>query len=261
MNSLEAASSPRILCPRCGHGQDDTIECHGCGVIFAKLTGQCGNQTVHSLGAELERAGRVIEWKKLGLLSLLIVVLWFAVQETLRSVEIRHPPGILAPAEPLQVIMRNGHPWNRADRVIFPLAEFQLTARVLSRERYRFDAQSDLSPIDLALGWGVMSDQRMIDQLEIGQSSRFYVVAPRRCSAGIPWSLVMRSSANMHMIPSDEDVRRRLLNLRTGSIIRLAGVLVGVQTGGRWVWVSSLSRTDTGDGACEIVWVKELSVL
>lgn len=261
MSSLEAASSPRIVCPHCGHGQEDPIECHGCGVIFARLTGRCDNQTAVSLGTKPERAGRVIEWKKLGLLFLLIVVLWLAVQETLRSVEIRHPPGILAPAEPLQVAIRNGRPWERPDRTIFPLAEFQLTARVLSRERYRFDAQSDLSPIDLALGWGVMSDQRMIDQLEIAQSSRFYVVAPRGCSGGIPWSLVMRSSANMHMIPSDEEVRRRLLNLRPGSIIRFAGFLVGVQTGGRWVWVSSLSRTDTGDGACEIVWVKELSVL
>lgn len=65
----------------------------------------------------------------------------------------------------------------------------------------------------------------------------------------------------MHMIPADDDIKERLLNVRVGSIVQLKGVLVGVQMGGRWVWVSSLSRTDTGNGACEIVWVKEFSVL
>ncbi|NTU47881.1 MAG: hypothetical protein HGA84_02620 [Syntrophobacteraceae bacterium] len=261
MNSLEAVSNPRIVCPRCGHAQDDSVECHGCGIIFGKFSGQSGYQTMVFRGVQRVRVRKVIEWKKLGILLCLLIVLWVAVQEFWTSVEIRHPPGVLVPAEPQQVVIRNGRPWEKADRLIFPLADFQLTARVLSRERYRFDAQSDLSPVDLALGWGLMSDQQMIDKLDIAQSSRFYVVAPRQCSMVIPWPLVMRSSANMHMIPADDDVKERLLNLRPGSIIHLKGHLVGVQMGGRWVWVSSLSRTDTGDGACEILWVKQLSVL
>lgn len=65
----------------------------------------------------------------------------------------------------------------------------------------------------------------------------------------------------MHMIPANEEIKERLLSLRQGAIIELKGFLVGVQMGGQWVWVSSLSGTDTGNGACEIVWVNELSVL
>lgn len=261
VSSTTAVSHFRIVCPRCGHGQDDPVECHGCGVIFGKFSGMPRTQLAEADSLPVRRTGRVIEWGRLAVLLCLLPVLWVAIQEYLKTVEIRHPPGVLAPAEPQQAIIRNGRPWEKGGRLIVPLAEFQVKARVLSRERYRFDPQSDLSPLDLALGWGVMSDQRMIDNVDIAQSSRFYVMAPKQCSTALPWPLLMRSSANMHMIPADDDIKERLLNVRVGSIVQLKGVLVGVQMGGRWVWVSSLSRTDTGNGACEIVWVKEFSVL
>lgn len=258
---MTATPNQRIVCPRCGHGQDDPVECHGCGIIFGKLPSMPGAQVAQSDCFPARRTGRVIEWGKLGVLLCLLPILWIAIQEYWKTVAIRHPPGVLTPAEPRQVPIRNGRPWEKAGRLIVPFAEFQLTARVLSRERYRFDPQSDLSPLDLALGWGVMSDQRTIDNLDIAQSSRFYVMAPKQCSTALPWPVLMRSSANMHMIPANDDLRERLLNVRVGSIIQLKGYLVGVQMGGQWVWVSSLSRTDTGNGACEIVWVEELSIL
>lgn len=237
------------------------MECHGCGIVFGKLSGTPGTQLAEFDSVPERHTGRVIEWGKLGVLICLIPILWVAIHEYWKTVEIRHPPGALAPEEPHQVLIRNGRPWEWAGRMIVPFAEFQVKARVLSRERYRFDPQSDLSPMDLALGWGAMSDQRMIDNLDIAQSSRFYVMAPKQCNTALPWPLLMRSSANMHMIPSNDDVKEQLLDVRVGSIIQLKGYLVGVQMGGQWVWVSSLSRTDTGNGACEIVWVKELSVL
>ena len=60
------------------------------------------------------------------------------------------------------------------DYKITPLAEFQLAAKVLSSKRYRFGREADLSPIDLALGWGPMSNQKILDQLTITQSRRWY---------------------------------------------------------------------------------------
>jgi hypothetical protein len=62
------------------------------------------------------------------------------------------------------------------------------------------------------------------------------------------------------MIPADPDIEKSLKSLRSGQIVELTGYLVGVQEKGQWVWVSSTSRTDTGDGACEIIWVERLSV-
>jgi hypothetical protein len=38
------------------------------------------------------------------------------------------------------------------------LASFDIRARVIASERYWFDRGSALSPVDLVLGWGAMSD-------------------------------------------------------------------------------------------------------
>ena len=43
--------------------------------------------------------------------------------------------------------------------------------------------------------------------------------------------------------------------------IHLSGLLVEASGPGTGTWRSSLSRTDTGNGACELVWVEELSLI
>ncbi|MNN96270.1 hypothetical protein D3C81_2152230 [compost metagenome] len=50
-------------------------------------------------------------------------------------------------------------------------------------------------------------------------------------------------------------------SLQEGARIRLSGQLVRVDGDDGFRWVSSLSREDTGSGACELVWVEELAVL
>jgi hypothetical protein len=63
----------------------------------------------------------------------------------------------------------------------------------------------------------------------------------------------------MHMIPANDDIKKTLEDLRPGEVIDLKGFLVLVTRPHGWKWKSSLSRTDTGMGACEVVWVDELS--
>jgi hypothetical protein len=128
---------------------------------------------------------------------------------------------------------------------------------VLGTERYRFDASADLSPVDLALGWGIMSDQRVVDQLEIVQGNRrFVVVPPEKSPAPLP--VLLAHSANVHILPANDGVKSKVLKLRVGEIVELTGFLVGVQEYGQWTWVTSLSRSDTGDGACEVFWVNKI---
>ena len=42
--------------------------------------------------------------------------------------------------------------------------------------------------------------------------------------------------------------------------LELKGYLVDVDHDSGWMWRTSMSRTDSGDGACEIVYVESLSV-
>src|SRR5262245_58115274 len=87
---------------------------------------------------------------------------------------IARPAGVLAPAEPVQENLSDGPHWQVGAYDVHALARFALDARVLSAERYRFGRESDLAPIDLALGWGPMSANEVLDQLSISQSGRFY---------------------------------------------------------------------------------------
>ena len=190
-------------------------------------------------------------------LLLLFAVLYYYGRN---SGAVTHPPGVIAPDEPMQTSLAGATPWPAHGSRITPLASFYVRARVLSVEHYWMGRDSDLSPVDLALGWGPMSDQRVVDQLSISQGGRWYRFNARNGRYPLPASDLSAHSANMHMIPSNKDVAARLKALRSGELVVIRGYLVQVEGSGGWTWKSSLSRTDTGNGACELVWVEDLTV-
>lgn len=167
------------------------------------------------------------------------------------------PPGVLVPEEPIQSELDSTIPWTYKNHLITPLAGFDIRARVLSTERYRFDRAAEVSPVDVALGWGPMSDSLRLEAFTIQQHDRWYFWQSSRMP--ITSATVIAHSANMHLIPATEAVARRILAVRTGQIIRLSGRLVRVDGKEGWHMVSSLSRTDTGDGSCEVIWVQGIT--
>ena len=172
---------------------------------------------------------------------------------------VTHGPGQMAPSAPVQQPADGRASFVHGEYTVRPLAEFQLTARVLSRRNYSLGKDAKLCPVDLALGWGPMSDETLLSQLSISQFDRCYMWSLREVS--VPREDVEHNSANMHMIPSTPEIRKQLKGLRKGSLIECHGYLVEVTAPGGWRWRSSLTRNDTGQGACEVVWVEELKVL
>ena len=171
---------------------------------------------------------------------------------------VTQPPGILASEEPIQAAPETTNPWTFRNHTLTPLARFEIRARVLGTERYRFDRASELSLVDLALGWGPMSDTRILEAFSIQQRDRWYFWSSPRMP--IAASEVISHSANMHMIPATGIVGKRLLAVKPGQIVALRGQLVRVDGRDGWHWVSSLTRTDTGDGSCEVIWVESVRV-
>ena len=47
---------------------------------------------------------------------------------------------------------------------------------------------------------------------------------------------------------------------RKGQVVALEGYLVKVISKDGWWWKSSLTRNDTGNGACEVIWVEEVEI-
>jgi hypothetical protein len=145
-------------------------------------------------------------------------------------------------------------PFRLEPATLTPLAGFRIEARVLGRRDYARGRESDLSPTDLALGWGRMREQAVLDALEISQSGRWYHYRWRD-RPPIPVEEIVRSSANMHLIPADASAARELAQVREGDRVRVEGWLVEAVAPDGWTWRSSLTREDSGDGACELVYV------
>lgn len=157
---------------------------------------------------------------------------------------------------PSQRILPGTTSIRKDDHQIRLLAEFAIDARILGRENYRLGRESNLSPWDFALGWGEMAKPEVIDQFSIRQSGRWYYW--RSDNLPIPRRTVETSSANMHLVPASEQVREQLEEYGEGDSISFKGYLIEVNGDDGWRWRSSLTREDTGNGACELVLVTEV---
>ncbi|UXI67643.1 hypothetical protein [Tahibacter amnicola] len=169
-------------------------------------------------------------------------------------------PGVLAPDIPHQSELAGPAPVlpDIAGMQLTPKARFAITARVLSSETYRFDPLASLVPVDLALGWGRMSDSDVLKDVAISQSNRFYWWKVKEFP--IPQREIIESSANMHLIPADAGVDRLIRRARTGDVVRFEGFLVSVTDGKGGHWTSSMTRADSGAGACELIYVESFSI-
>lgn len=142
---------------------------------------------------------------------------------------------------------------------IIPLADFEITARVLSSKRYRFDNESDLAPVDLFLGWGVMSDDLVLSELELSQGSRW---SNWHCKTlPVPREQIEHNASNMHLIPQNDDIDGAIKKAKTGNLVKFNGYLVKVTRNDGWQWQSSLTRNDTGNGSCEVVFVTDFAII
>jgi hypothetical protein len=185
------------------------------------------------------------------LLLLAALLVW---QLLLRPGTVELGPGVLAAEDPVQQDPASKDTFDLDGYRITPLAEFKIRAKVLSREDYSMGRESDLSPVDLALGWGRMSDEQVLQQIEISQSGRWY--RWRTDSFPIPRREIETHSANMHMIPADEFIEDMLDDTREGQIVEFSGLLVRADADDGWHWSSSLTRDDTGAHACEVFYVE-----
>jgi hypothetical protein len=165
------------------------------------------------------------------------------------------PPPFRNDDNPRQSPVAGMAPFRLEDAQVTPLAGFSLEARVLSREDYGTGAESTYSPTDLALGWGPMSAPGLADELSVTQSGRWYHYRWGAEGPPLPLPVIVGNSANMHLIPANATVAHALDDIGEDDIVRLHGWLVRIDRDDGWHWVSSTSRTDSGGGACELVYV------
>lgn len=164
--------------------------------------------------------------------------------------------GARALGAPEQHALAHARPLSIGHFTLQPRASFAMTVRVLSREDYQFDELAPLAPTDVALGWDRMADDKVLGKIRISQSNRLYYWYAD--DYPIPRKEIESTSANMHMVPANDDMAARLRDVRPGDVVHVEGLLVDVRRDDGWHLNTSLARDDDGSGASEIVLIERL---
>ncbi len=153
---------------------------------------------------------------------------------------------------------------HRGDRTFFVIKthRYALTAQVLSAHAYDLVWTSEFFDVDLGVAWG---DQvrRLTEAYTFYQDARFLFWRSEGPVADPERAYITSHVGNVHTLPAEgkANVGRALRSAREGDLVALEGFLVVIQDAGTNVLArSSTVRTDTGGGACEVMWVDRVQV-
>jgi len=196
--------------------------------------------------------------KKLATIAIILLAVWW-----LWSSGKRHAPGVLVSATPKIELIDRGEPWKFETKSrkfeIVPRAKYVLEARVLSVNTDYGDTQ--IGPLDVTVGWGRMSDQSVLDRMQIWQdNTRHWYVQPRG-DWPIPYDEVALSAVNTHVIPATPALEKELSSIGKGDVIALEGYLVNVNGENNFHWNTSVDPSGFGEHSCKIIWVEKFRTL
>ena len=149
---------------------------------------------------------------------------------------------------------------------IEPLAEYDIYGLVVTHndpsgwgDIYHDDSSVDFR--DLCLMWGANLNSVIFDNFEFW--SEPWTCNARTYSEAAVQAFDQSALGNNHLLSADDAVRRTINSVRIGDQIHLTGLLInyyppGMSEYGRR---SSLTRDDTGNGACEVLYVKSAEIL
>lgn len=138
------------------------------------------------------------------------------------------------------------------------LAEYSLKGVIKSKKKYG-DYPSQVSKYDYALAWGDLNKREIDEHISYSQSGRWYFY---HYSKKLPVSMkyIASHSANVHLIAADNKVLSMIKKAGENDYVQLTGYLVNVNFKDN-PWRTSLTREDTGNGACEIMYVMDLKTM
>ncbi len=158
--------------------------------------------------------------------------------------------------EPIVREIRNGH------FTITSVAEYRISGMVVGKETYSSSWDGEISPVDLTIVWGKLSEPDYDKYISYSQRNRWYFY---QYKPGSPFdnSFVVSHSANNHIIPANENIHEAVNTIKEKDKVVLEGFLVnlrGTYKGQPVTWNTSLSRTDTGNGSCELFYVSKIRI-
>ncbi|MGI9200767.1 MAG: hypothetical protein ACR2QL_06895 [Woeseiaceae bacterium] len=173
-----------------------------------------------------------------------------------------------AQAEPIQSTTRNPAfdvTFNGVNYRVEPEYDYDITGMIVSfrhhdnNSRMHRLANDHLNMLDVCVVWGDNTSGAQLDKLKFWNGIFTCNVQTRDQAA---WdSFDMHQLSNNHLISANESVRDRVRKIRIGDQIRIRGNLAGYSSPGVGKRGTSTTRTDTGDGACETIYVESFEIV
>lgn len=145
-----------------------------------------------------------------------------------------------------------------------PEYEYELVGMVVSfrqhdgSSRMHRQAGDHLNMIDVCVVWGENATHPELNELDFWNGIFTCNVQTRNQAA---WDRFdMYDLSNNHLISDDDAIRDRVTGLKVGDQVRIRGWLASY-TGPGGIRGTSTTRDDTGDGACETIWVRAFDIV
>jgi hypothetical protein len=203
-------------------------------------------------------------WVPVAVVVALVALAWFVVLPRAWSSPALAP--VALDADPVQEPLEAGEPLtverSGTRYLVHKQFSYEVQGEVLSASTYDVTWTNDFADVDLALLWGPKREA-IKERFKFFQMGRWLFWRTENEVSAEDRAELTRLISNNHLIPAEgsRHLGWAFRRLGKGDQVRLKGSLVRITSPeGNLYAQSSTSRDDTGDGACEVIWVDELQV-
>jgi len=154
--------------------------------------------------------------------------------------------------------------WDGTGYTVKPEYDYDLVGMIVSfrhhdnNSRMHRLADDHLNMLDVCVVWGNNTNGAMLDKIDFWNGIFTCNVQTRDQAAWDSFDIYQLS--NNHLISDDEHIRDQVRKINIGDQIRVRGVLASYESPGGDRGTST-TRTDTGDGACETIYVDHFEIV
>ena len=155
--------------------------------------------------------------------------------------------------------------FNNVRYTVEPQYEYDLTGMIVSYRhhdggsRMHLRANDHLNMLDVCVVWGDNTINPHLDKIKFWNGIFTCNVSTSDRTAWDAFDMYQLS--NNHLISDDEFVREQVKDIQVGDQIRVRGFLANYGNTGGPMRGTSTTREDTGDGACETLYVEKFDIV
>jgi hypothetical protein len=138
--------------------------------------------------------------------------------------------------------------------------DFDIAGEVVSTATYSWTFTNPFYEIDLGLIWGPRTEAYK-KKIKFYQGARWLMWSSQSFLSAEEARDLTQHAGNLHLIPANAGIEKVIRWTRKGDKVRIQGSLVRIlDEHERVLLQSSTRRDDSGEGACELVWVDAIQI-